>query len=587
MNDLNKINNIYQDSITRILSDTETLNTWQWAEKHIYLGADTDTPFPGKYKLSNSPFWKLPFEWYSDPTVRNMTIVKGVQLGGTLWMQICQLYAIAKKRRPIMYIGQTEGDVKEYSELKFSKLEKYCKPVMELKPKINAGNMTSKKYLSCSMLMGWGSSANSIASKTIGDLFLDEIDKYVQKNKKEASSLKLALRRVDAYRRKEKEKVLATSTPTVVTGDIWQRYIKGTMHVLQYTCPNCSELIELQFDKKTLIIPEDCRDGKKWKEEDVKEKSYYCCQLCKGSISNEQHLDMMHNATPVQTNPYPEESHYSLHLGGFNHMTFGQIAVEFIRAYKTADGLRDFYNNVLGLPFREAEVTNTNKTIEKLKNQSPVYNRITPRSTGNIIIKPFVVVTAVDVQLDHVWAMQAALNEDGDIYVISWAKLPSFEEAESYALRDLYHDGALIKPPRIGIIDSGYKAKRTGGVYEFVVSRSKMGWYPARGNGNKMFHTIQKTVTEHRGSQFELTTFSDMTFKDLLYNRLLKGNSNERLYLPQNIDDQLIDQLTDEKLVEIQKDNEIVHEWKNSKNNHLGDCLKMILVLWQKIENSE
>ena len=81
-----------------------------------------------------------------------------------------------------------------------------------------------------------------------------------------------------------------------------------------------------------------------------------------------------------------------------------------------------------------------------------------------------------------------------------------------------------------------------------------------------------------------LYTYGDDIFKEELYRNRIKERSGKAWYLPINITNEYIEQLTAERLVERNLPRGgIEFVWETSRNNHLGDCEKMQLVFWDVV----
>lgn len=582
----NEVFDWFQNAFRARIKIEEKLSAWQWMEKHIVL-SEKSAANAGTYDFDHTPVWKTPVDWLEDPEVRQITVVKGVQVGGTTWMVNCELYNAAVLKLPMLHVGQTETDVKKYLKAKFLPSMLECGP---LEGKLKAGTAwNEKEFEGCFFDLGWGSSANSVASMSKGFVCADETDKYKQADKADIHPYAGVKQRVEGF--PDTYKFLATSTPTIESGEIWKEYLSGSQSVYHVACPCCDHRQELHFSEHTLKWDQDAKgEDDEWDLGRVEESAYYQCQNdeCKHPITEYERRDIINwrKLTIVDKNPKAPRWHKSLHVSGFysNDLSLGKIAVKFLQLHKTPNGLKTFTTQVLGLPFVQQAIKNDAGTIRKLQEKSPIYHRA-KREKDHVTELPFdtlYIATTVDVQGDHYWIMQMAFTRDGNCAILDWGKVFGYAEVLAWRARRYTHLGNAITK-RFSFIDSGFDTKTTGGVYQFVI-RNPGKFLPCVGRDNKLFEVVQAKTQKFRGREFELYSFQDPYFKELTYQHRMRGFSAEALWLPVTLDNELIAQITDEQLINKQTINGAVMKWEaKNDNNHLGDCLKMGYVIWEHI----
>ena len=579
---------IYKSLVVR----KDNLNPWQWMEKHVVL---TKSDKRGAYRTSFNPIWRWIFEQVDNPDVKQISIMGGVQFGKSQFMNNVAMWHIVNGKGEIMYVGQSEKDVLKWKRTKYDPDEAACEIVQKLKPKKKQGSYIVE-YDTCNLILAWGSSESSTASSTISLLLADEIDKYKHLNKRDIHPIHAVLKRLKAV---ENPLAILTSTPTVEDGAINQQYKLGSQHRPQCKCMKCGTWQELD-DLSRLITPPEAQDEKgRYNMDAVRDFSYIECanKKCLHKITEEERRFMIGDPDHVKFVSHNEQAsreHVSVNVSRFYtflNTTIGDIAVEYLEKKDKPQGLKDFYTQVMALPYQHKAVTNTESEIMKLQERTPFKYQRTPRAKGEVHHLPFVpirITTTVDVQGDCFWIMQSAFAQNGHVAILDWGRVFSFKELEQWRLRkySYEHRGEKrIMISSLNYIDSGYKAKAQGGVYQFVVA-TKGQWLPCVGRKNDLFEKIQKTAIEYRGAGFELTSFQDDFFKELAYFHRIKGLSKEQVWLPEIIDNELIDQLINEQKVQtFDTLGEEIYKWKcvtSPANNHLGDCFKMMLVLFEE-----
>ncbi len=135
-----------------------------------------------------------------------------------------------------------------------------------------------------------------------------------------------------------------------------------------------------------------------------------------------------------------------------------------------------------------------------------------------------------------------------------------------------------------GIMDTGYKAKRQGGVYEFLHDEGGrwMGW---RGGGfgllSKEKPIVEETVTFNYPGKGQVDVpvikGNDFICKEQFYRFTIKERRPPPLHLPRDLDEHYLTQVTSEHLTKRKMpDGRNEDVWQvGEADPHLGDCEKM------------
>jgi len=556
---------------------TTPLPACEWIEKYIKI--PDYSPRPGDYSVDYTPFWRGIYGWYDDPEVTRISLQKGVQISGTQGIQNLKLYSIANERMPQMYVGQTEKDVAKYVSTRLEPMIEECPSIKDLMVRGGKNTNTQKDFKTATMFIAWPT-VNALASSSVGRGFFDEINKWAHIKKTEAHPYDLAWKRLTAFL-KVGIKVVETSTPTDELGLITKAFKAGSQHLYNVPCWKCERPFVHHFSKETVWVPPESKRADGSYDLDMIEKeTRYVCPHCKEKISDNYRDRMILAGEWKQTNFQAPKDHRSAHISGFISptITYGKMAREFFEKKGTANGLRDHYNNYQGLPFTPKAVTNSGETIKKLIEKTPVtYKR------GELPFEPYTIITTVDVQQRSFWFIKMAYDSLGNVWIIDWGELPSYqsiideiEKPHAFEGVDYYSNG--------GLIDSGYEAKRENGVYAFC-QKSNRRFHPVKGWADSVsrFKTVEFKDFDHNGLPIRLYNINDGFFKSELYGTRMKGFSKEMLCLPVDPDNELIDQLTDERLISVLGRMVWESEDPSNPNNHLGDCAKYNLAAWSHI----
>jgi hypothetical protein len=365
--------------------------------------------------------------------------------------------------------------------------------------------------------------------------------------------------------------------------------------------------------------PDECKDkrSKTWDVDAAAKQTRYECAHCHVKISEAKLPGMLRTAQWWAHNPNAPEDHESAqHWGAYSPFEeWGYFTRKWLLAQGVAARLHDFWNSDLGMPWVASPTRITRKALELLQQQSPPYQRQFPDDPDvelTLPARPVCITLHVDVQQTEFWWTQTARMPDGALYLLAWGSCGSFEEIRRLANRVwkfdhgetlLREDGRTIPlPPEarfeefttfVGIMDTGYKAKRQGGVYEFLHDEGGR-WQGWKGGAFGLLSrekpiAEEKTTFNYPGKgQVDVPVIkgNDFILKEQLYRYTIKERRPPALYLPQNLDDHLTTQLTSEHLTKrklLDGRNEDV--WQvGDVEPHLGDCMKEALALSMLLE---
>ena len=87
----------------------------KWCEENVYLSPVWEAT-TGRYDLANRPYWREPLDSMLDPFVRQISIKKSTQVGGTLLMIAAVLGISQLDPAPAMLVGPDEVYTSEVCE---------------------------------------------------------------------------------------------------------------------------------------------------------------------------------------------------------------------------------------------------------------------------------------------------------------------------------------------------------------------------------------------------------------------------------------------------------------------------------------
>lgn len=322
---------------------------------------------------------------------------------------------------------------------------------------------------------------------------------------------------------------------------------------------------------------------------------YECCH-CGGELDHEDLLWAYQCYWWRAHNPKAPRDRISAHIWAayspFESM--GELAKKFLMARGSESKMHDFLNSDLGLPFIR-RATNIQEThIDEIVKASPEYFlKQLPR-------RPILLTMTTDVQQLGFWYTIRAwgiIEEHPDLptwtAVVDCGELLSWDHVREVAGIKAFSNGRwntfTWRDPStgeefefrvyVGIIDSGYKAKKQTGVYAFCEEHQDI-FQPSKGEGGEKM--LGKWFAETPlDSGVILLRYNDERFKQQYYYAVVKERK-VIYWLPRNIPSFFKAQVTAEGTREVKDKNGRVNlEWfvEGEQGNHLGDTEKMQEIL--------
>lgn len=617
------------------------LKTWEWLEQHASIpmisGGSANS---GPYSLDVTPQYRWVYDQFDNPRIHFLTFCAAARIGKTLIPTMCIQRKVVDAPGPILWVDPTRKTGARFSRTDLEPFLRECKPVADLIVD-NREDWTTleKRFTTCTLgIVGAGSPAE-LAGRQAEMIVMNELDKWPTSFDSEAPPDMLA--EVRSMQFELTRKIFRNSTPTTEDERIWQAFLAGSQHYYYVPCPHCGTMQRLTFWTETVNVPfdeagEPLPRGEFRKEttgriqfdhipkvlesgEEVQsterrgnwnlsrietEVRYECANpSCTTGISYNQLGDMLRRGEWRAHNPewhLRQMDHVSIQHSGLYSPFFswGQLTLKFLQAIRQTNGIQDFRNSYIGLPFKREAGRVSKKQLRALVDKSPVYHR------GEIPYPPVILTLTADIHKDTLWWSVRAwgiLAKDDELRswsaLVDWGQCATFDDIEWVAaLRESRANehapgskaGRINRYPvrgtmdfhtvKTGLIDSGYDAQQGHNVYDFCARWSAF----SASKGESGRNRVGKTFWESPSSKelpYSLVLYDDDHARQGLYYGIIKEH-RKLWFLPQDIDDDYEEQLTDEFTEEV--NGRLV--WKRRGNNHLGDTEKMHELLRDTLE---
>lgn len=404
------------------------------------------------------------------PDIEEIVLCKAVQIGGTEAMYNMMGWAIEQAPAPMMMVLPT-GEIAVYvSRNRFAPMIEAVPSLASRKsPHVDEFNLLEMNFTGMVLSLAGANSAPSLATRPIRYLFFDETDRFPPFAGREGEPIGLATERTRTFWNR---KIIKLSTPTTVTGNIWRAYQGCSLRYEYYVpCPHCGKMQTLTFwgeDKKQKEYHLRWHEAEEeYDIESVYENTWYECQECKGRILDHHKPNMLAMGEWIDQEGVRFEDHagrsrsVGFHLNTLYSpwVSFGEMAVKFLKTKDAPAEFMNFVNLWLGMPVKET-------VLEHLSDDSD--HLMAPYKAGIIPKQAITLISSVDVQKYYVQYVVRAWASDMESWLIREGVCASLEEYNETVLKGAYPiegEAEIRMGIRLCLIDSGFN---TDEVYDFV-----------------------------------------------------------------------------------------------------------------------
>ena len=503
----------------------------------------------GPFSLSGREYMREPIDDWADQTITDQVEVFGSQTGKTAGIMGGASWTVRNEPSRLKWVMPTMDLVKSFSRKRWTPLLRRSPLLAELIPsgRDRFDFSTLSQILGGSIIdFAWSNSPSALSSDPCRVVILDEVDKFNEGGNREANAVNLAEQRTKSFANPKRVK---TSTPTLVTGLIWQEFLKTDQRRRFMPCPHCQKFVVLIWSKNYTVFKltgeeaevqwdkEAKQEGGTWDLDRVERSARYVCPHCAGHILD-AHKTMMDRSGVWRPTARAAAGYRGRHLPTMYapsaQANVGRLAVKFIQAQQSLLGLQGFINGDLAEPY-ESQDTRAERT-----------ELITSRLEVTAEWKKLQTIDC-QARAPHFYAIQRAWNGPKStgikhIACDTWDELRTAQKAENI--------------PNVGVmVDSGYGAKADMEVYQTCARFSELvpnekrkridaiGWMASKGMpGRKRWKHEESGLlvpyhladtdpyigTAHAGKvAMTLFEFSGDFFKDIL-DRLRKGKSSDK-----------------------------------------------------------
>lgn len=540
-----------------MLLPPEKMTVSEFAEKYRILDAKSSAR-PGPWHNSVTPYLVGIMDAFNDYETEQIIFVKPTQVGGTEALQNMLAYTIAWKPDPTMLLYPTDTLAESVSVNRLQPMIK-ASPELAKHFRERASKVLELQFDNMYLTLNGANSPASLASRPIGKLFMDEVDKYPGASKKEADPISLAIERTKTF---QNRKIFMTSTPTLRSGPIWQAKEAAAVEKHYFVpCPHCGKYIELKFAQLSWPSKDTVPDIN-----ERAELAAYICQECGAAISDGQKLQALTAGRwqIVRGEGKPQTSVAFWMSTLYSPFTsFSQIAKKWLAAQGDPEELQNFVNSWLAQPWEDTrQATSADKVLER-QTKVPAY--IVPDWCK-------LLTAGIDVQETSLYWTIRAWGDYMTSQNVAHGQALSFEQVEAQMNLPYRFASGEEKLVDLALIDSG---DQTDAVYEFCAENAD--WVlPCKGTQTMLQHYKISTINKvGKAFGMQLVLVDGGKYKDMIAARLQKENGRGSWMVHAGCDREYAEQVTAEQKISERSGGRIVEKWKpkaSHADNHYLDC---------------
>lgn len=525
----------------------------EWAEKYRYL-----SPEDSKKALLGDPKWtyegfqylKALGEAFSNPKVREISVMKSGQTGFTQELLNCIGWAIDNAPGPMLVLYPTETNAERFSK---RKLEPMLRDTPQMHGKVSdpakrdGNNSTLEKTFPGGFVsIISAKSVNNLSMQSIMYLLIDEFDRIDRVAGAEGDTVEIVSKRLQGFR--EISKQVNISTPTVAgSSRIAEKYGLSNQSQLWLPCPSCGKMQVLKWAQvkgwrisKGVYRPED---------------TFYECEHCCAELSERDKYVMLREGEWIAQKP-EIVNHVGLHVSELYSTlsTWGDVVEQFIRAKGNQFKFQTWVNLVLGETYESNEASIPDDVILKRREEFDI---------SRIPEQAFFLTASGDFQKDRaeIGIMGWGENEESwwlehKVFYGNPESVYSTDENNLYFRIEEYLDSKFLHESGVYLriqscgLDTGYATTHVQKFVKLMHKKGKSWIFALQGDRGLLGAPLINRGTINnklKVRQFSVGTF---TAKSIIFTRLaLEEFGPGYIHIPSWADDEFAKQLVSEKKI--------------------------------------
>jgi phage terminase large subunit GpA-like protein len=317
------------------------LTVSEWADTYRMLAPERSAR-PGLWDTGLVPYARAIMDAASDPAVNEIVFMKSAQVAGSEIANNIIGYYMHIEPSPILYVCETEGKARAWSQESLAPMIRdtpaLANIVEDARGRDDGNTIAAKKFGGGHLAISWATSAATLSSRPRRIVIFDEVDAFGSTTEGDPISLGEARTKTFPDR-----KIIKISTPRDdATSRIQPAYDASWKGKYFVPCPHCGQYQTLEWSNI------------KW-EEDNPLGAYYVCELCGVCIDHDDKSEMLARGKWDFDGTFTGSVGFYIWEAYSPFVTWGEMAVSFLKKKKNRDELRAFINTSLAQTWKELE----------------------------------------------------------------------------------------------------------------------------------------------------------------------------------------------------------------------------------------
>jgi phage terminase large subunit GpA-like protein len=459
---------------TAIPSSRLSVSAWAAAYRRLPSERADES---GRWRNELVPYLVEMMDCIGRPGVREIVFVKSTQIGGTEAINNAIGYFMHIEPSPLLYLCENQGKAEAWSKECLTPTIRDTPVLSSLvnpsRTRDSGNTIGGKSFPGGRLNIAWATSPETVSSRPCRGVFMDERDGF--EVTKEGDPAALAEERTVTFR--ERKFVVKVSTP------------RNRQEPEQGSAPGTPSLspIELDYensDKRRYWVPCPHCDAYqvlkwanvRWDSDDEAINAYYVCEHCACVIEHEHKTNMLARGGWRAEKPFRGSAGFHIWAGYSPFVTWGELAVKWLKAKKRRETLKVFVNTSLA------------EGWDEVRDQAEVGD-LTERRDGGELIVPLGVVLltfAADVQDNRIEVEVVGWGRDEESWSIDYkvfegdpSRQDVWQKLETYLAQVFPCEWGGTMRLAAGAIDIG--GHHTDDVYKFCHRHRGRRYYAVKG----------------------------------------------------------------------------------------------------------
>ena len=520
---------------------------------------------PGKWDTSRAPYQRGIMDAITDPTVREIWVMKSAQVGWTEIVNNVIGYHVDLDPAPMLVVQPSIELAEAWSKDRLAPMirDTPCLQgkIADAKSRDSGNTILHKSFRGGRLTIAGANAPRGLASRPIRIVLFDEIDGYPASAGTEGDPIALGKKRLTTFWNR---KMLAGSTPTIKgSSRIEHGFMQSDQRYYFVPCPHCGEKQRLVWSQV------------RWPE-GRPEEACYVCQHCGTEIDDAGKAWFLgydvigHEADGTEirrdrgewrgTKPFDGRAGFHISELYSPWSTWAQMATSFVLEKKLPETLQTWINTSLGETWEDS-----GETLEPkgLLSRAESYNADSVPSGVRLIT------LGVDVQDDRLEATFFGWGDDEEAWRLGHRVLRGdpgqaalWLELEQLVLAQFATEDGRTLLVEATCVDSG--GHFTQQVYSFAMKHKRRRVFAIKGAGGQGRLAWPKKAGKAKGKNVAVWLIGVDTIKALIYGRLkrIPQPGPGYIHFDADTDQEWLEQLTSETVVLKMSQGRRVRMWR-------------------------